>query len=411
MVENMKTLKNIIIICDYAKIEGGAARVAHENAIAFSEKYHTVLFSAVGPVSEELKNSKVEVCCLNEEDILHNGNRIEAVQQGLNNTSAANALEALLNKYSSDDTIVHIHTWTKALSSSIFAQLAKTDFKVILTVHDYFLECPNGGFFNYCINKNCELVPMSMKCRCTNCDSRSYAQKLYRVLRQSIQNRNIKKCNNIRYLFVSEMEKEKMIGKSTIDFSNSMVLQNPINFSNRFRVSCETNKLYLYVGRLTDEKGIRVFCEAVTNAGVQAAVIGRGKLLDELKQKYANIKFCGWLDKDQILTYIKKTRCLIYPSIYSEPFGLTPLEMMAYGIPCILSDCTSVKELVPNSDNVIVYNGYSSTALTQAIIKSRNNALVKKMSTSIYTEFDEKKYSMSTYLETLQKIYLEALGE
>ena len=33
--------------------------------------------------------------------------------------------------------------------SSVFDVAFKMNFKLVLTLHDYFTACPNGGYFNY----------------------------------------------------------------------------------------------------------------------------------------------------------------------------------------------------------------------------------------------------------------------
>lgn len=134
----VKKVKNVIVICDFAYIEGGASRVAHESAIALSRDYHVTLFAAVGPVSAELQASNVDVVCLGQKDILHDSNRFHAVLQGLWNKEAKKKLAELLKPFSCEDTIVHVHTWTKGISSSIFPLLEEKDFQVALTTHDYF---------------------------------------------------------------------------------------------------------------------------------------------------------------------------------------------------------------------------------------------------------------------------------
>ena len=63
--------------------------------------------------------------------------------------------------------------WTKALSSSVFDVAFKMNFKVVLTLHDYFTACPNGGYFDYKENKICKRKPLSWKCIKCNCDSNS----------------------------------------------------------------------------------------------------------------------------------------------------------------------------------------------------------------------------------------------
>ena len=75
------------------------------------------------------------------------------------------------------------------------------------------------------------------------------------------------------------------------------------------------NNRYLFIGRLSPEKGVEMFCDAVTQSGVEADVIGTGEKIDELKCKYPNINFLGWLTSNEMATYICKARCLIVTSL------------------------------------------------------------------------------------------------
>ena len=47
-------VRNVIVVCDYGYVEGGAARIACETALALSARgLKVTFFCAVGPVSEE----------------------------------------------------------------------------------------------------------------------------------------------------------------------------------------------------------------------------------------------------------------------------------------------------------------------------------------------------------------------
>ena len=184
----MNRLKNIIIINDWACRDGGAAAVALNTAVELSKKFNVSLFCAVGPIDNNVKKSKVHVHFLNKQDILHDTNRLRAIINGLWHKKSAVELERLLENFSNEDTIVHVHTWTKALSSSIFRSIAKSNLQLVITLHDYFCFCPNGGFYNYQKSEICNKKPLSLSCICTNCDVRSYPQKIWRLLRQKIQN-------------------------------------------------------------------------------------------------------------------------------------------------------------------------------------------------------------------------------
>lgn len=404
-------VKDVIIVCDYAYIEGGASRVAHESAIGLSNLgYNVTLFSAVGPISDELSSSKVKIVCMGQKDILHNKNRFDAVRKGIYNKEVERNFRKLLKEHSNDDTIIHIHTYTKGLSSAVFKVANEENFKTVVTVHDYFLICPNGGLYNYKKHKICELKPMSAACICTDCDSRTYAHKLFRVVRQKKQNKNIWNFKSLNFIFISDFQRIQFLKRKEVS-SHIYFLENPINFVNRYKVDCSNNHVYLYTARLTDDKGIRVFCKGVTIAGAKGIVIGKGPLLDELRDNYPNIIFTGWVDKNNMKQYLDQTRCFVFSSTYYEASPLTPLEMMACGIPCIVSDKNSSSELIKEGQNGFLYDGYSAEALAKVIMEtSCSDRLISRMSTSIYKQFDIKKYSLENHLNHLIDIYKEIIA-
>lgn len=180
---------NVIIVNDFAYVNGGAARVAIDTAKLLAARGHRVIFfAAVGPVAEELQNiENMKVICLNQYDILHDSNRLRAALQGIWNFKAAKAMRKILDKMSPKDTIIHIHALQKAISSSIIPIAKKYGFKIIYHVHDYGLACPNLGFFDYRRQQICTRRALSMGCIACNCDSRRYIHKLWRVFRQMVQ--------------------------------------------------------------------------------------------------------------------------------------------------------------------------------------------------------------------------------
>ena len=146
----MNQPKRIVIVTDYAWVIGGASKVAILSAAALARRgYDTHHFSAVGPVAKELAEAPVRVHCLEEQAILEQPSRLVAVQKGLWNRRANHAFIDFLKEFSPQDTLVHFHQWTKALSPSIFAPVLARGFRFVVTLHDYFACCPNGGFLVY----------------------------------------------------------------------------------------------------------------------------------------------------------------------------------------------------------------------------------------------------------------------
>lgn len=172
-------------------------------------------------------------------------------------------------------------------------------------------------------------------------------------------------------------------------------MKNPVYFRNRFRVNAENNSNFLFIGRLSEEKGIRNFCEAIRSTKVKGVVVGDGLVKEELESKYPEIRFTGWLNKAQIHEHIKQARCLVFPSICYETSPLTPLEVEAYGIPVIASDCSAA------SDNAsFVY--HSQKELEDLIIQV-NTQDIKQLSIETFKNFDES--STINYADNLLEVY------
>lgn len=403
-------LETAVVVSDFAHVEGGATWVAMQTALALAQKgLRVFFFTAVEPIDKQLIVSDVNIVSLGQTDILHNHNRFEAMKQGIYNAYAAKRFEELLKTLNRDSTIIHIHTWTKAISSSIFPVIKKMRFKAVITVHDYFLACPNGGFYNYKSKQICEIKPLSRSCIFCNCDSRHYYHKIWRTMRQIVQNRNIRSNTKLGYIFISDMSRTEL--KKRLDIpKNQFYLTNPIHFEKRVAVNAEKNELYLFIGRIAEEKGIRLFCKAVLKAGVEAAVIGDGPLRDELQKQFGNrILFTGWLDHTKIYEYLLQTRCLIFPSRWLETFAMTPLEVQAMGIPSIVPDRCCACEHVRNGKSGIVFHIGDLDDLVNKIKLLSNDIFTQKLSNYAFNTFNEETYSKSNYIEKLLKIYNEML--
>ena len=235
-----------------------------------------------------------------------------------------------------------------------------------------------------------------------NCDMRHYSHKIWRYILAVLQNFSLPELTNgkgsIGYIFISEFSRKQLLRRIK-PHKNQFLVKNPIYFKNRFRVSAEDNSLFLFIGRTDPEKGIKNFCEAVHNTGVKGVVIGDGILKEELEAKYPEIEFTGWLNKEQIHERIKEARCLIFTSIWYETLGLTPLEVEAYGIPVIASDCSAASV---NASFV-----YHSQKELEDLIMKVNSEDIKQLSIDTFNNFNES--STINYADNLLKVYTTPL--
>ncbi|MBL3655973.1 glycosyltransferase family 4 protein [Fulvivirga sediminis] len=118
-----------------------------------------------------------------------------------------------------------------------------------------------------------------------------------------------------------------------------------------------TEKLILFVGRLTGQKGPALFMQIAAKVNQQIpetrfVMAGTGELLKQLIESGAyrsvsgKFHFTGQLSpKDMKALY---RRCDIYcmPSV-SEPFGLSALEAASMGLPVVISKQSGAAEILP----------------------------------------------------------------
>ncbi|MES2658206.1 MAG: glycosyltransferase [Verrucomicrobiota bacterium] len=115
-------------------------------------------------------------------------------------------------------------------------------------------------------------------------------------------------------------------------------------------------KLVLFLGRLTSQKGPEFFLETASrviakNPHVRFVVAGTGDKLRPLIESGAfrglggHFHFTGFLDKEKVHDLLSMTDVYCMPSV-SEPFGLSALEAAQFGIPAVISKQSGVAEVL-----------------------------------------------------------------
>lgn len=347
-------LKNVVVINDFDYIQGGASKVAIQTANLLKENnpdLNVYFFSGAHDSKSNLRSDVISICT-NQGESLKSKNKLKGAIDNLYNFKAKKLLKELLLTLDRDETIIHVHGWTKCLSSSVFDVAFKMNFRLVLTLHDYFTACPNGGYFNYQKNEIWTVKPFSLKYILNNCDSRNYFFHLYRLLRFFIQDKIVRLNDRLTDVITISDFSENILKKTLSPNTHIHRVYNPIDLDpNREIVDYTKNDYFLYVGRVSKEKGVDVFCEGVTEANKKGIVVGDGSELEKLEKEYPNIEFVGWKNSQEVKEYMKKARALIIPSRWYEAAPLTPIEALQYGIPIISSDCNATIDYLKSGKN------------------------------------------------------------
>jgi glycosyltransferase involved in cell wall biosynthesis len=147
---------------------------------------------------------------------------------------------------------------------------------------------------------------------------------------------------------------------------------------------------YLYVGSRSRYKNfdglLRAFASAVSSrANLTLCVVGsqftqtEEKLIAELDLA-ENVEHYGYATDTQLAKLYRCSRALVYPSLY-EGFGIPPLEAMSCGTVAVVSNASSLPEVV--GDAGVLFDPASRDELADILItladdESRRQELIAK---------------------------------
>lgn len=403
---------NIVILNDYAYCNGGASKVALDSAKGWADRdCRVIMFCAVGPIQADLEGAGVEVICLNQQDILSEPNRTKAAMVGLWNKTAAKKMSELLERLDPAETIIHIHGWTRALSSAPIKIATKNGFKVVITIHDYFLACCNGAFFDFKNQHFCRLKALSLACLLRNCDARSYSHKIYRCIRLSVQKMFAGLPGGIcQFIVISDFSKgiiRPYLPKSTTIYP----LRNPVDIRpNKPDGKINKNGPVLFIGRIAPEKGVEVFCRAVKQLSAEAVVIGDGPLKDKLQKEYPGILFKGWLSKEKVYSDLSKAAFLVFPSLWYEGAPLVVDEARSLGVATIASDATAASDVIEDGKTGLLFSGGDVEELTAKMrLLIDRPALAHSLGVAAHRQYWQNPQTLETHINQLEHIYTSIL--
>jgi glycosyltransferase involved in cell wall biosynthesis len=402
----------IVVVNDHAHINGGSAKVAIDSAKGFAQRgYRVDFFSAVGPIDPSLAEAGVKVTLLDQHDVASTSSLARFGAQWLWNAAAARGLGDLLAACDPDETVVHVHGWAKALSPSIGRALKRSGLPVVFTLHEYCLACPNGGFYDFGAARNCDYKPMSLSCIAHNCDSRGYHRKLMRVGRHAVMRYASGLYDAARHLIsISRLQREAIapyVRKDAVFYD----VGNPIDVADMGPKGDHAPGEFVFVGRLSAEKGPRYFAQAARLAGVTPVFVGDGPLRAPLEAEFPEATFLGWRGPAEVREALRAARALVFPSVWYEGQPLTVLESLGLGTPVIVSDLCAGREAVIDGETGFWFKSSDAQSLAAAIMRLKDDGLARSMAQAAHARYWADPLTLDRHLDSVAAVYEKARAE
>lgn len=395
----------IIVVADHAHINGGQTKVAIESALGLASRGHLVTyFAAVGPPDPRLAAAGVQTSIMGQTDVGTARSLTAFGVQWLWNRPAAVALAALIRNGDPGETVVHVHAWAKALSPSIGPVLRASPAPVVFTMHEYYLACPNGGFYDYPVASACPRVPMSAACIGHNCDSRGYARKLMRVGRHALMQRTGMLDSAAAVITISRLQRAVLAPYLPRDTAYCHV-SNPVDAEPLGPKPPGPLGEFVFAGRLSPEKGPALFAEAARRLGRRPVFIGDGPLRGELAEAYPEAIFAGWQESEGVKRLLRQARALVFPSVWYEGQPLIVLESLALGTPVVVSDICAAREAIEDGVTGLQFANGDVDALAGAMARLADDTVARRMSDAAYETFWADPPTLDRHLDSIERVY------
>lgn len=268
--------------------------------------------------------------------------------------------------------IAHVHNIYHHLSPSILPMLKQAGVPVVMSVHDLKLACPAYTMLNK--GSVCE------RCR----DGR---------IHNVVVNRCIKGSLSLSGLVMIETAVHRLLGlyRRNVDlfvvpsrfYIEKLVawgwprerfvhVPNFVDLS-QFRPGTIETGGFLYVGRLSPEKGLETLIRAAALAGQRVNLVGTGPMENRLRalaaETGADIRFLGFRTGAALHDAIRRCRALVLPSTWYENAPISVIEAYALGRPVIGTRIGGLPEMIREGQTGTIVPAGDCEALAAALVR------------------------------------------
>jgi glycosyltransferase involved in cell wall biosynthesis len=408
----------ILLINNFYYNRGGDCTYMFNLKKLLEAKGHSVIvFSMHHPENFSTECSRYFVSYINYDEEVKDvsiASGIDVLKRTIFSWEAKKKIERLIVDEKPD--IAHLHNIHHHITPSIFYPLKKHRIPIVWTLHDYTVICPNTSFLSHgsicerCKKKKYFWPPL------TKCKKNSFSASAVAAMEASVH--SIMSINDLVDMFIapSEFLRDKFIeyGFKGEKLICQHYFVDPDSCVDSNRGTGKGDDYYLYIGRLSEEKGIKTLIDAAAmvhtdNVGRSAVtksaklmIVGGGPLKDNLEsytgERAGNnfIEFLGHKSHDEVMRLI-------------ENFPFAVLETFVCGKPVIGSRVGGIPELVRDTERGIVFEPGDSEDLSAAIKYLLNNPDIAAEMGRNAREYVVQELDAEKHYEDLVRIYEKVL--
>jgi glycosyltransferase involved in cell wall biosynthesis len=271
--------------------------------------------------------------------------------------------------------VMHAHNTFPLISPAAYAAAREEGVPVVQTLHNFRLVCANGLLFRDghvcedCIGRSIPWPAVVHKCYRHSLSASGVvaAMQLYHRAKGTWQH------DVDLYIALTEFARAKLI-EGGLPAERIVVKPNFVDWE------CSAGQgdapgagdFLLYVGRLSEEKGIRTLLAAWNGSEgmLPLRIVGDGPLKDEVLQASATdsrIQWLGYLPGPEVQQLLRGARALVLPSECYEMFPLVVLEAFSMSAPVIGSRTGSLESILEEGKTGMLFETANSHELADRV--------------------------------------------
>ena len=336
--------------------------------------------------------------------------KIAAGTQFVWSQKAFNEITSIIKE--TNPNVAHFHNIFPQISTSAYAACKKLEVPVVQTLHNFRYICPAGLLQRD--NKPCEkcIEGSLLNSLLHKCYRNSFMATLPMAAMISFNRITGSFKNNVDcYIALTEFAKTRLVAGG---LPSEKISIKP-NFVSPYKsTQASIGKYAIFVGRLTQEKGVATLIEACKQTKhIPVKVLGDGTLKKQLESiciRYdLNVEFLGNQSNSNTMAMINNSKFLIIPSECYEGFPVVVAEAYACAKPLLGSKIGSLDEIIVENFTGRKFTYGSSVELADSMRKMwADTSILEKMSENAIKTFTDK-YSPEVNLEILLSIYRKVI--
>ena len=171
----------------------------------------------------------------------------------------------------------------------------------------------------------------------------------------------------------------------------------------------------LFVGRLSQEKGVRTLLAAWRKLkGIPLKIAGDGPLMEEVqgvivREGLDDVELLGRQSRAEVLKLMQQAQVLVFPSEWYEGFPMTLAEAFACGLPVVASRLGAMAEIVEDRRTGLLFEPGDAEDLAAKVEWAWSHPRkMAEMGREARQEY-ERKYTAERNYEMSMEIYRQAI--